>query len=380
MGLATDGNGTVCVVGYTGGAFSGYTNRGGTDAFLARFDAAHGASLGTTQWGTEGNDYAEAAFFLPGSTDELIVVGRTYGIIPGQASAGGDDAFVLRIHVNGTQRWARQFGSPSSDHAIGAAVSAEEETFVVGYTYGALDGIAAFGNKDGFVGKFAANGTRLWLRQFGTAGNDYCAGVVLDESEAHAYVAGGTSGMLGLNYYGGADAFVMKLDVEDGAVQWIKQFGSNESETVTAIARRPTDGWLFVAGYTKGRIGHYSLGGYDSFIAAIDSDGYLRWTRQLGTEGNDFAQAIAFDSSHMLYAVGMTTAAFNANDGASGSGAITTNKGEVDAFVSKIDSVIEILRAVTLKPTPAPTPAPTMFVDETCVASFAPTLCLPERD
>ena len=163
-------------------------------------------------------------------------------------------------------------------------------------------------------------------------------------------------------------------------MQWIKQFGSNESETVTAIARRPMDGWIFVAGYTNGRIGHYSLGGYDSFIAAVDSDGYLMWTRQLGTEGNDFAQAIAFDSSHMLYAVGMTTMVSNANDGTGGTGAITTNKGEVDAFVSKIDSVIEILRAVTLKPTPAPTPAPTMFVDATCVALLGPTTpFLPER-
>ena len=289
VGLATDGNGTAVVVGYTSGSFPGYTNLGGTDAFLAHFDHQHGAALGTVQWGTAGNDYAEAAVFVPGS-DELVVVGRTYGEIVGETSAGGDDAFILRIHLNGTQRWARQFGSPSSEHAIDVVLNGAEDAFAVGYTYGALPGGGAYGNKDGFVTKYRKNGTVAWLRQFGTGGNDYAAAVVLDASEESVYVAGGTMGMLGNEYYGGADAFVMKLDAASGTVDWVKQFGSNESETVTCMARRPTDGWLFVGGYTKGRMGRYNVGGYDGFLAAISPDGFLMWTRQVGTAGDDYGQ------------------------------------------------------------------------------------------
>ena len=76
-------------------------------------------------------------------------------------------------------------------------------------------------------------------------------------------------------------------------------------------------------------------------------------------------QALAFDTAHMAYFVGMTSDAFNPED----SSTTVTNKGEVDAFLTKIDTVVEVLQAMTLKPTPAPTPLPTMFVDETFTMS-----------
>ena len=85
----------VQVAGWTTGAFDGFSNAGGTDAFHASLDATSGAIRSMSQFGTGGTDTALGSF-LDGAVWHLV--GNTGGALAG-VSQGGFDAFWLQRAV-----------------------------------------------------------------------------------------------------------------------------------------------------------------------------------------------------------------------------------------------------------------------------------------
>ena len=130
--------------------------------------------------------------------------------LPGQKSAGSQDAFVRKYDANGKEVWTRQFGSsPRLDLTAGISVAASG-IYVAGYTRGTLPGQTSAGSQDAFVRKYDANGSEVWTRQFGSSSFDGTAGISVDASGI--YVAGSTEGTLpGQKSVGSEDAFVVKL-------------------------------------------------------------------------------------------------------------------------------------------------------------------------
>jgi hypothetical protein len=65
--------------------------------------------------------------------------------------------------------WSRQFGSPAHDAATSVAVDAVGDTYVAGWTSGALPGqVFAGGPRDAFIRRYDTDGNVAWTRQFGT--------------------------------------------------------------------------------------------------------------------------------------------------------------------------------------------------------------------
>src|SRR5262249_57346493 len=115
----------------------------------------------------------------------------------GRAAWGGGEAWARKHARGGTVRWPRQFGSAADDSAFGVAADASG-LYVAGDTNGTLPGQASAGGDDAFVRKYDAAGNELWTRQFGTSptrgGFDSAAGAAGDASGA--CVAGTTGGTL----------------------------------------------------------------------------------------------------------------------------------------------------------------------------------------
>src|SRR5437762_3541924 len=107
--VAADGN--VYVVGDLPHALPGQTSAGGVDAYVRKYDAA-GAELWTRQFGTAVNDFPGG---LAADASGVYVAGSTHGTLPGQTSAGDEDAFVRKYDAAGTELWTRQFGTDSTD-------------------------------------------------------------------------------------------------------------------------------------------------------------------------------------------------------------------------------------------------------------------------
>ena len=225
-GVATDSSGNVYVVGGTKGNLLGISNSGRTDAFVIKFN-----SSGTKQWtkklGTAQNDLANGV--ATDSSGNFYVTGFTYQHLDGNTSAGNADLFVVKYDSKGKKQWTKQLGTKRNDRATGVATDSSGNIYVTGYTYWKLDGNTYAGSNDAFVVKYNSSGTKQWTKQFGTPSSDLADGVAVDSS-GNVYVVGYTYGELdGNTNTGASDIFVVKYN-SSGTKQWTKQLGSSSPD------------------------------------------------------------------------------------------------------------------------------------------------------
>jgi hypothetical protein len=316
-------NGNIYVVGYTGGMLPGQTSAGGIDAFIRKYDSS-GNELWTRQFGTIGTDSANSVAVDTGGS--VYVVGYVYGAspLPGQTSAGGQtDAFVRKYDSLGNEIWTRQFGTTGTDEALGVAVDSTG-VYVSGNTTDTLPGQNSAGGTDAFVRKYLTNGDEAWTRQFGTGTGDSVYGITVDTTGI--YVVGETSGVFpGQTNAGGTDAFIRKYDT-NGNEAWTRQFGTLGTDSGRGVAADANG--VYVIGETSGTLpGQTSAGLSDSFMRKYDSNGNEVWTRQFGTSALDSVRGVAVYGMD-IYVVGETFGSFPG----------FTNAGSNDAFVCRYDA------------------------------------------
>lgn len=137
FGVATDSSG-VYVAGATQGTLAG-TNAGYIDAFVRKYDH-DGNEVWTRQFGTAGLDFA-AGIAAHGSA---VYVAGFIGV--GTAS----DGFVRKYDADGNEVWVRALSTEEEDVAFGVAAN-EIGVFAAGHTFGVLPGQTSAGGRDAFV-------------------------------------------------------------------------------------------------------------------------------------------------------------------------------------------------------------------------------------
>jgi hypothetical protein len=312
---APDGKGGSYVVGVTDAALPDQDHRGGSDAFIRRYDAA-GNELWTTQFGTRGTDRPLAIAL---SSDGVFVAGSTDGRFPKQEAKGGLDAWIARFDPDGTRTWLRQFGTALEDRA--AALSSEGgAVFVAGATSGRLFRQRGSGGSDAFVARFDGGGDIGWARTIGGKGEDQASALAVRNGIVH--VAGSTQGLR--RPPGDLDAFVATLTTE-GRMRWTRRLGGDGADdAATALVARARS--MFVSGWTAGGLPEQTAaGGLDAFVARLGPNGNASWIRQFGTSGDDEAAG--------LVAVGKGVYVTGSTRGALPDG---THLGGTDAFARKL--------------------------------------------
>jgi hypothetical protein len=281
------------VAGYTSGVIDGNEHPGMHDALLIKYDA-NGKQIWSRQFGTSLDTYARSVYDSPGG---VYVTGNTNGTFQGQQNAGNVDAFLCKFDEDGTMEWSRQFGGAENDYAF-SVIEYEDAVYVAGITYGDLPGKASIGGSDVFLVQYDTSGNLIWTRQFGSEANDSAYSICCDDSGI--YLAGTTYLQLAeLCSLGGSDAFVRKFDFE-GSVLWTQQFGSDVNDYANAIGTGG-DG-IFVLGITYGSLGGAgNAGGADVFISGLSKTGDLLWTQQFGTDTTDFAWALSVYSQRIYF-------------------------------------------------------------------------------
>ncbi len=216
-GVAVDGSGNIYISGSTDGSLDG-SNAGLNDAYLAKY-----ASDGTQQWikqfGSASQDrgYGVAV----DASGNSYITGLTGGSLNGSTAGGA-----------GTLQWIRQFGSDNNDQGTGVALDGSGNVYLTGTTGGSLNGSTA-GGTDVFLAKYASDGAQQWIRQFGSDVYDKGAGVTVDGT-GNAYIAGLTEGTLNGSNAGDGDVFLAKY-ASDGTRQWVRQFGSDRGDEGSGV-------------------------------------------------------------------------------------------------------------------------------------------------
>ena len=254
------------------------------------------------------------------SNNNVYITGYTYGALDG-TNQGSGDAFVVKFDSDGTEVWRTQLGTSEEDQAYGIATDSDNNVYITGITEGALGG-TNLGSNDIFVVKFDTDGTEVWRKQLGTSGTDR-ANEIATDSNNNVYITGYTYGDLdGTNQGGSEDAFVVKYD-SDGDKKWTKQLGTSGSEQANDIAIDSNNN-VYITGMTAGDLGGTNQGSNDAFVVKFDSDGTETWRTLFGSTGVEFVWSLAIDLNDNVYIAGMTPGDLGG-----------TNQGSFDVFVVK---------------------------------------------
>lgn len=217
LGVAVDDSGSVYVTGYTNASFEGFTNPGGRDAFVRKYDP-DGNVVWTRQFGSDsaagGQPNDKGLDIALDAAGNIYVAGSTTGSLDSETSGGGNDGFVRKMNPDGEHVWTRQFGGEDDDTADAIAVTVDGTVFVAGNTESSIPGASGAGVADGFVKSFNAEGADRWTKTAGTRRVDGARDIA--ESSAGVYVIGGTEGEIATGGAGkgddtDSDVFVLRL-------------------------------------------------------------------------------------------------------------------------------------------------------------------------
>ena len=288
-----------------------------------------------------GKIYLSGVTYSNAGPDGFPTGGTTTGTYTAKA-----DVFLARLSGDGTTlEWITYWGSTNDDIPYGMALGSDR-LFVNGASSSAtLPGAVNTnsGSYDGFVASFKlSDGTELGARFIGGSSYDGAYNIAANPSNNTVYLAGYAAGTgfpvtTGGGNSGGYDAFVMKLDgsVNTPNPVYSRLLGGVGSDFATAIGYDST-GLIYLAGYTNSTSfqGLAPAGGYDTFVTSLDptkaAPSDVLSTRLLGGSGTDYAFALTIGNG-LIYVAGST-----ASGGLATSGSLQTAlSGGSDAYVAR---------------------------------------------
>ncbi|MBN1673319.1 MAG: SBBP repeat-containing protein [Kiritimatiellae bacterium] len=375
--------GRVYVTGFTVGTFDGQSNTGQVDMVMSCLDG-DGNRLWTRIWGSEADDAGAAACISP--AHQLFVAGYAQGAFDAQSHAGGADLCLCRwtdAHLDIRNLPAADVTNTSASLRGELLDNAGEDPAVTVY-WGPDDGAttpAAWSNAASMgllgTGPFTTNVTGLasntvysyrcwasnstdtaWAPETATfrTGPDTDADGMDDGLEitwfgdlSHdAADESDGDGLTDLAEFQNAtdptdvdtdddeydDYAEVRLGTDPTLAEsappgpdraWSRVWGSASGDYLRSVQIRD-NGTAYAAGYTYGAFaGETNAGGADVCVAKFDGSGEHRWSRIVGSDQNEFAQALAVAESGSVYVGGSTAGAWGGQ----------TNAGLEDIFLVK---------------------------------------------
>jgi hypothetical protein len=337
------------------------------DAFVTKIKADGSALVYSTYLGGTNVDVGYA-IAVDGS-DNAYVAGGTFSsdfptkngfqmaCSPGPVGCVNIYGFVTKLDQTGSLVYSSYLGGTDENAALGIAADSSGEAYVTGYTFAsnfpvknALPNGSACNpnctvNSEAFVTKFNATGNALVYSTFlGGTGGDQGTAIALDASGGSCTTASPCANIVGqttsndfpttkgayqTSYGGLTDAFISKLSFDPTtqklSLAYSTYLGGSSTDEGLSIAV-DSSGNAYVAGVTNsgdfpvvaGAAGTFqgtAGGGYDGFVAKLDSAGKtLVYSTYLGGSGDDIlntatglaSAAIAVDSSGRAYVTGFT--------------------------------------------------------------------------
>ena len=364
FGIALDSAGDVYLAGSTvSGDFRvrnpfQTSNRGNSDAFVAKIKGDGSQTIYSSYLGGAGFD--EAYSVAVDAFGNAYVAGQTAStdfntVNPFQPAnaGGGSDAFIAKVNAQGTALlYSSYVGGSAVDVAYGVAVDVNTNAYLTGHTFSTDYPVANplqetnAGSADAFVSRINAFGSGfVYSTYLGGSGGDFSRGIAVD-ANAQAHIAGRTASTdlplrnaLQPTNRGNLDAFVAKLSLTGSQLVYSTYLGGSEDDLAYGITVDGA-GNAYVAGdarstdfNTRTPLQAANRGGLDAFVAKFTSGGTtLAYSTYLGGSGEDLALSVALDTAGNAYFTGYTSS----NDFTTRSPIQPTNRGGLDAFVTKI--------------------------------------------
>ncbi|MGD9092697.1 MAG: SBBP repeat-containing protein [Anaerolineales bacterium] len=310
---------------------------GSSDAFVAKLNNS-GTLLWNTFLGSSSSDNGYA-ITLDGSSNVYVVgksMASWQGSYPPlRAYSGNSDVFVTKLNSNGLMLWNTFLGSSEVDLGYGIAVDdANDSIYIAGTSYASWDSpvVPHAGGGEAFLTRLDIDGNLEWTTFLGSEGYDSGYDVDLNNIGV-PIIVGESAGSYGnpRRLCSGEDAFVTKVDT-GGNWMSVSFLGAASDDDGRAVAF-DDEGNIYITGYSQGRWGspkRSHRGNYDAFVAKLDRYGVLLWNTFLGGTEDDKAFGVTVNNSGYVYVTGESSASWGSP--------VRAYSGAKDAFVAKLDS------------------------------------------
>jgi hypothetical protein len=341
---------------YITGEFSGtatfgtttLTCNGTSDIFVAKLD-----TNGNWLWAVNGGTGTIAGLGSGIAVDDssnIYVTGSYNGTAnfgtSQLVSSNYNNVFVAKLDSDGNWLWAVQTLGTDNSSSLDIALDNANNIYVTG----GFNGVASFGalpplDYEGlgklFIAKLDALGNWLWVKQSnGINSNSAGFSITLDDS-GYIYLTGGFYGSANfgaIHYYssgGLADSFVAKLD-SSGNWLWVSKtdgFDGDVGHSITIdVFNNIYITGMFMGTITFGNTAVVSIGGYDFYIAKLDTSGNFLWVTSTGGLSWDNGVGISVDNLGNLYVTGYFQGSVNFGT------TILASNGFNDIWVAKLNS------------------------------------------
>lgn len=287
------------------------------------------------------------------STDgNLFITGVDTGsFVPN--NNGAIDIFITKVNLNGDTIWAKNYGGEDLDYITDIIPTADGGAMFCGYTYSLSNfGVHHDGSEsqDGFIAKIDANGSLIWIKQYGggdflgSPGNDVL-NKLIDLGNGNYFAVGQTTSNNG----------DLVVDLTKFACGWLLKIDAQGTKiSSTKIASPDHDEWngnIFKSGALLsdkkeiilfGEITYWQAA-YKNWLVKIDTSGIVQWQKTNGClSDNSACDIMPLNNNDAVF-----TSVVYSQDGD-----VTTpvyiNGLSGDVWIAKIDSSGTIVKQKTI--------------------------------
>lgn len=198
----------------------------------------------------------------------------------------GDDAWLIKLDVNGDFQWNKTFGGIGLD-SIDSIIQTKDEGYALcGFT-------ESFGKSvhDAWFIRLDSEGNTLWMQTYGVS--DYNEVISVIETTDGGYALAGRTQCMDL---GGLSFWAIKVD-SFGNMQWNKLYGQKENDFAKLISQTSDGGYTLLGSRFS-----YAFGNC-SWLIKVNALGVEQWNQTIRAFGENSKLADAVKTSDSGYAL-----------------------------------------------------------------------------
>lgn len=225
------------------------------------------------------------------------------------------DYWVTKFNTDGLLQWSKTYGGTNDDRGSDIIRTLDGGFAILGYTQSVDEDITQnAGFQDYWIAKLNPQGEIEWQNSYGYAGADNGTSLIQTSDSGYLLVGvldvtasngEGNSSRISQRHAGG-DYWAVKIDTS-GNIQWSRYFGGSFSDTAYDVIETDVGDYIIVGSSDSDDVDiSGNKGTYDYWVVKINNSGMLVWEKSFGGDQIDEAKGIVDTNDGSFLIVGTT--------------------------------------------------------------------------
>lgn len=225
------------------------------------------------------------------------------------------DYWVTKFNTDGLLQWSKTYGGTNDDRGSDIIHTSDGGFAILGYTQSVDEDITQnAGFQDYWIAKLNPQGEIEWQNSYGYAGADNGTSLIQTSDSGYLLVGvldvtasngEGNSSRISQRHAGG-DYWAVKIDTS-GNIQWSRYFGGSFSDTAYDVIETDVGDYIIVGSSDSDDVDiSGNKGTYDYWVVKINNSGMLVWEKSFGGDQIDEAKGIVDTNDGSFLIVGTT--------------------------------------------------------------------------